>query len=571
MEEVLLNIDSKYRNMTQYPNESKFTIYFDKTYKNIIAAKMISIEMINNVNYIDSSKSNNYITIHLPNKLNDPDGTLIQLEDGLLQLIQSIQNNFNFIFNNTFNSNNAIQLLQNIEKYFYIFYLNNNITIVFDFNTATVPTSLNTSLVITSGWYSVYGFFLLISNYITLNYNNRKTYVSNNIGAIPINLDNGNFVINQFTINVFDRRFRSIVANIPTIHDCIRMDNFIPSNTYTTNNLLTNINKLKQEFYKLYIYDDITFIPQTTGSIIPTINWGILDKLINNIYLIPIGNNYINEGTNLISGSKYYTNSNYLSPTGTDSQIYNLLMSADLTTETVSFINSFTNITTNNCQCNQIISSPILYYFWTDPLNVTPSTWNNNKTNLISSLLFKSYLLSQKFITQAQYNNPLFIPNLSKDIAPFDINFQTCINKSYPSVGYYLGYRSNNNSYLLSSVWNKTNALIAGTKRYNTSGDNYIFIKINDWGYFDLFNKQLFGKILLNNGLGKLNVDDYILKEYRFRQPINVQKLEIELVDYLGNPVNLNGNDFSFTLVLFQVFNTDYKYLHEERNLIFRK
>ena len=45
--------------------------------------------------------------------------------------------------------------------------------------------------------------------------------------------------------------------------------------------------------------------------------------------------------------------------------------------------------------------------------------------------------------------------------------------------------------------------------------------------------------------------------------------VEIELIDYLGNTVDLNGIDFSFTLSLKQIFNTDQKGSIEKRALVF--
>jgi len=69
--------------------------------------------------------------------------------------------------------------------------------------------------------------------------------------------------------------------------------------------------------------------------------------------------------------------------------------------------------------------------------------------------------------------------------------------------------------------------------------------------------------------LGNSRVDDYINKEYRFRQPTNIQKLSIELVDYLGNSIDLNGFDWSFTLELKELFNSDQKEAVERQNLVF--
>ena len=42
MEEILLNIDSRYRDILIYPNECKFKYNLEKIYKNIISARMIS-------------------------------------------------------------------------------------------------------------------------------------------------------------------------------------------------------------------------------------------------------------------------------------------------------------------------------------------------------------------------------------------------------------------------------------------------------------------------------------------------------------------------------------------------
>ncbi len=140
MEEIFINIDSKYRDQITYPNESKFKINLEKTLKNVASITISSLEINNSINFISSTKQNNYITIHLPNKLNDPDGTHIILYDGLLQSINSIQRIFNEKLNSVFNSNLLLQkLLYNnkpfAEKYFYIFYLNEcaNININFTF------------------------------------------------------------------------------------------------------------------------------------------------------------------------------------------------------------------------------------------------------------------------------------------------------------------------------------------------------------------------------------------------------------------------------------------------------
>jgi len=62
MEDTLISIDSKYRNFSTYSNESKFTFTPEKIYKNVVSVKMVSLELTNTINYISSSKNNNYFT-----------------------------------------------------------------------------------------------------------------------------------------------------------------------------------------------------------------------------------------------------------------------------------------------------------------------------------------------------------------------------------------------------------------------------------------------------------------------------------------------------------------------------
>ena len=47
MEEIYVNIDSRYRDVMQFPNESKFKITLNSYYKNISKIKMTSIELPN--------------------------------------------------------------------------------------------------------------------------------------------------------------------------------------------------------------------------------------------------------------------------------------------------------------------------------------------------------------------------------------------------------------------------------------------------------------------------------------------------------------------------------------------
>ena len=476
MEDTLISIDSKYRDTTKYPNESKFTINLEKTYKNIVSIKMVSLEITNTLNYVSSSKGNNYITLHFPNITNDPVGVKITLDNTQLQDISKIQTAFNTLITTSILNNSK-------ERYFYIFYLNSDTTITFDFNSSSSPSTLSTPLTITSGWYSVYGLVILIQNYIQTSYNNRIAYVNANLNVTPINLDSGKFTINTFTLNIFDRRsVNNIRSDVFTQH------------AYTST-LSNNLQSFKNDLYSFYITDTTNFTPVST-------NTGILDVLLLNYTSI------------------YYINSTNTSPGINNNMLYSISMSTNTDTLRVSFNNVYNN-----------------YYYTT-----------NNWSTII---LFDTSNISSKDIYQFQidFNTQ---GNTSSSFTNGVININ---NFTYPSIGYYLGYRSLNNSFILSPTLSGTSLILSSTKNYNTTGDDYIFLRINDWGIFDFFNKILFSKIFLRSSnttpisyINKVNV--YTNKEYVFRQLTNISRLDIELVDYLGNTVDLNGVDFSFTLSL---------------------
>lgn len=532
MEDILLNIDSKYRDLQIYPYENKFRINLDKPYKNIVSAKVVSIELNNTLTYLSDSKNNNFIKFHLPNKINDPEGVILKLPRGLYQSITAIQNIYNAYFSSAFNNNNGIANMSK-ERYFYIFYLNNSVTINFkkqDDN--IVPTlnegeytntSFNTdlgNLSIPAGWHSLYGLNIQIQNYL-------KTL------TIPY----GIFKMSAFSLRIWDRRFRKPNDN----DDNIRID-VIDEFEIIGETITQNLTTLKSYIYFQYINDTTNFVTDAN-------NIGIIDRLIHNTFTIP--NGYTRGGVLLQSGSKYHvSNSKIAAPTGTNIQLYNLSMVVDFTRVLIYFRNSFNNGT-----------NTFYYYYYID---ATSQGWNkvdsnNNQVNLLSNL---------------------GVSNLSKDIPQYQMDFntygniQTAYNNDnifdikkmrYPTLGFYLGFR--NNDYISNNE--NTDQTIYAEKIFDTTGDDYVFIKINDWGHIDFFGQRALGKILLTSTLGQPKLEDYISKEYRFKQPINIQRLDIEIVDYLGNSVDLNGFDFSFTLELKQITHSELK--NDFENKIFHK
>jgi len=456
MEDTLISIDSKYRDINKYPNESKFMINLDKIYKNVVAINLESIEMTNNIRFISTLKQNNYITLYLPNNLCDSEGIKIVITDDISLDIETIKTVINNYFIQYINNNNYFNIYP--EKYFYIFYLYNECTITFDFNLYSSPIILKTQLIINKGWYSLYGLVKIIQNYIQINYNERQSFVLNRKNIQVIDLDNGKFAINQITLNIYDTRspnnIRSDICTLGSYNSTIS----------------NNLNTLKTNIYKIYINDITNFVPSNSAS-------GILDVLFNQY-----GNIY---------AALLYT------------------LSFDYNVNIVNII-------------NQIDLDTITYY----------------------------------------------------DLPQFQINFNTDNsslknNLNYSSFGYYLGYRPINNNFILSPIVNNTITYyqLTGTKYFNFINDDYIFLRINDWGRFDLFNQKILSKIYLRSSLNVSNKsNNSIDKEYVFRQLTSISKLDIELIDYLGNMVDLNGVDFSFTLSLRTQVNVGQKQLFELQN-----
>lgn len=124
----------------------------------------------------------------------------------------------------------------------------------------------------------------------------------------------------------------------------------------------------------------------------------------------------------------------------------------------------------------------------------------------------------------------------------FTINFS---NQGLgPSLGYHLGFREN---------------VYSGAGRYtsesvlDTVGDHYVYVRVNDYGliYNDVANRRLLAKVILNKNktfLVQDNEANFLTKTYKFHQPVNVDRLEIELLDPLGRTLDLVGQDYSMTL-----------------------
>jgi hypothetical protein len=168
----------------------------------------------------------------------------------------------------------------------------------------------------------------------------------------------------------------------------------------------------------------------------------------------------------------------------------------------------------------------------------------------------------------------------------FHLNFNN-FNKQYVSCGYMLGYRYinydldivnniSNDYYLTIPQENITLPKLIPESIIDIDGERYFFIRINDYGNIYLNHKthiKVLGKIILNNSKENfifINTNIYLYKSHKFITPVNINKLEIELLDYNGNRLNNNNSDYSFTLELEQIYDENvYNNIFKKKELTY--
>jgi hypothetical protein len=145
----------------------------------------------------------------------------------------------------------------------------------------------------------------------------------------------------------------------------------------------------------------------------------------------------------------------------------------------------------------------------------------------------------------------------------FSINFDNSPSINVP-LGYYLGYRSTTYT---TPTTSGLLFLYKSESIMDTVGENYIFLKINDYGhviqdygklelrngnYVRSENKEIyFAKIILNGPKMALIVDtgaNFVTKEYILPNPDNIRKLKFQLIDSNGEIIDLINFNFSMTL-----------------------
>ena len=155
----------------------------------------------------------------------------------------------------------------------------------------------------------------------------------------------------------------------------------------------------------------------------------------------------------------------------------------------------------------------------------------------------------------------------------FNIDWRIESNQTRPiqlNMGWILGYRQQyynwENDYVLPK--NITPLIQEGFNPeavYDNSGSKYFILSIDDYNnnysntltspfQESVFNDQNAMAIVPNNPT-LINFDDIFYQSRRnYFGPVNIKKLRIKLLDELGRVVDLNNNDFSFSLQVDQLY-----------------
>jgi hypothetical protein len=213
LENIIVNIDSRNRDLQLYPSETSFKINLDLKYKNIVTIGLNSIEMHNTnlVTLVDTTKNNNYILLYFPNRYQDY-GYKLVLPTNYLHLYVNTNTATDYTNMATILNNLILNNINNLNQKYLFFYITNSTNITVTSNNYTYNYSVGTGIYTISGlcrlvsdWliaiavnnYSVQSFSLAIqakSGTVTINYNQNNFTLPQDLSNYIMNL-----LTNQFT------------------------------------------------------------------------------------------------------------------------------------------------------------------------------------------------------------------------------------------------------------------------------------------------------------------------------------------------------------------------------------
>ena len=225
------------------------------------------------------------------------------------------------------------------------------------------------------------------------------------------------------------------------------------------------------------------------------------------------------------------------------------------------------------------IELPTTFYTFTNLLNNINFKIIDINDNQTSIYIKEGNYNSSQMVTyiQAQLNDANTAHGTNFKIAWDDIDYKITFSNvtkftlifdnddKHRSLGDRLGFRGSNTDYL------KENQEISFDDLTNTymyswiadtfldiTKDEYLFLKINDYGvlYNNTNTQNLLAKIILYDQQFVIdNGANFLTKIYKFKQPVNISKFDVELINSLGNTINMNLINFSMTLECGQIYN----------------
>ena len=183
-------------------------------------------------------------------------------------------------------------------------------------------------------------------------------------------------------------------------------------------------------------------------------------------------------------------------------------------------------------------------------------------------------------LTHAAFDpaNAYYAPNFYFTLNVFPYKNQYPLNNALHefqrTVGFYMGFRqyeykvqeSDTITQITYDPFHKSlfyQCAIESESAYSSTRDNYIFLSINDYNSNCICQSVLSSKgssYIGNNILARITVDtihnsiiydngsDNIFKERVYMGPVTIDKLNIRLMNRYGEDIDLNLNNFSFTL-----------------------
>lgn len=121
---------------------------------------------------------------------------------------------------------------------------------------------------------------------------------------------------------------------------------------------------------------------------------------------------------------------------------------------------------------------------------------------------------------------------------------------NYESFGSLLGFKQ--------TTYTSSSLSLTSEKMINVIGEHYYFLKLNDFGNINHNGKIFMCKLVMSAQKFELMYEDntyYVSKELQFNQPVDLSKLDIEIVDYNGNTLDQNGVDLSLSIEIKMVNN----------------